>query len=96
VDFDVPDRYRDAACSVEQAMEEHEIELMAALSERTTDRLPQDGTEDERRAKLRELILGDPEAIDLYMRLKLIECFGGGRYRQTILELQEASLEHGA
>jgi hypothetical protein len=80
---------REALLGTERAMEEHEISLFAELHGRTIDRISPYGTEEERYAELVEVIKGDPEALHLYARLKLIEMYGGGSYGRRLLELRE-------
>ncbi len=73
----------------ERAMEEHEIALLAELHDRTVDHISPHGTEERRRATLLERIMEDPEALDLYMRLALMQLNGGGSFVREVLAPRE-------
>jgi hypothetical protein len=71
-------------------MEEHEIELLAALHDRIIDRLSPNASDEKQRAAAVAILKEDSEARDLYMRLKLIEHFGGGHFVRSVVELRDS------
>jgi hypothetical protein len=70
-------------------LDEHEIDLLAALHDRVVDRLPLGASDEERHAAAVVILEEDPEARDLYMRLKLIEHFGGGNFVRSVAALRD-------